>query len=185
MKKIDITSAFPDETLMNKIYIIRGKKVMLDADLSELYDVETKNLNKAVIRNIKRFPDDFMFLLTKLEYESLRFQIGTLKRGQHTKYLPKAFTREGISMLSGVLSSDRAILVNIQLMRIFWKMEDMLMTHMDILTNLSELENKILNQENRTGKNEKDIQQIFIVLKQLLSPPRKLRKKIGYKFSKK
>ena len=101
----------PDEIIINKIYLIRRQKVMLDSDLAELYEVNTGNLNKAVKRNIKRFPDDFMFQLTKEEYDSLRFQLGILKRGKHSKYMPYAFRREGISMLSGILHSDRAIMI--------------------------------------------------------------------------
>ncbi|MCC6691586.1 MAG: ORF6N domain-containing protein [Bacteroidia bacterium] len=185
MAKTQTALVVPDETLMTKIYIIRGKKVMLDSDLAELYGVSTGNLNKAVARNIKRFPEDFMFDLTKTEYSSLRFQIGILKRGQHTKYLPKVFTREGISMLSGLLNSDRAIRVNIQIMRTFWKMEDMLLTHKDILKKLTELEKKLLKSNTRTKKSEEDIQRIFIVLQQLLEPPQEPRKQIGYKLPKK
>lgn len=149
-------------------------------DLAELYGVSTGNLNKAVTRNIKRFPDDFMFQLTKKEYESLRFQFGTLKRGQHAKYLPKVFTREGIAMLSGILNSDKAIMVNIQIMRVFWKMEDTLLTNKDILKKLAELEKKLLKGNVKTRKVEEDIQRIFIVLQQLLDPPQEPRKKIGF-----
>ena len=101
------------EIIQSKIYEIRGVRVMLDKDLAELYQVTTGNLNKAVKRNIKRFPPDFMFQLTKEEWESLRFQFGSLKtgRGEHTKYLPFAFTEQGLAMLSGILNSDIAIYV--------------------------------------------------------------------------
>jgi len=107
--------------IQSKIYEIRGVKVMLDKDLAELYQVTTGNLNKAVKRNIKRFPPDFMFQLTAEEWECLRFQNGIIKkgRGEHTKYLPYAFTEQGLAMLSGVLSSDIAISVNISIMRAF------------------------------------------------------------------
>ncbi len=107
--------------IQNKIYEIRGAKVMLDKDLAELYQVTTGNLNKAVKRNIKRFPPDFMFQLTAEEWEDLRFQNGIIKkgRGEHTKYLPYAFTEQGLAMLSGVLNSDIAINVNISIMRAF------------------------------------------------------------------
>lgn len=171
----------PDEIIINKIYLIRGQKVMLDNDLAELYEVSTGNLNKAVRRNIKRFPDDFMFQLTKKEYDSLRFQLGILKRGKHSKYMPYAFRREGISMLSGILHSDRAIMIHIQIMRVFWKMEDMLLTHKDILKKLEEIGATLIKHDNRIEKKEEDIQRIFIVLKQLLDPPQEPRKKIGYK----
>lgn len=107
--------------IQNKIYEIRGQKVMLDKDLAELYQVTTGNLNKAVKRNMKRFPEDFMFQLTTEEWEALRFQNGIIKkgRGEHTKYLPFAFTEQGLAMLSGVLNSDIAISVNISIMRAF------------------------------------------------------------------
>ena len=107
--------------IQNKIYEVRGAKVMLDKDLAELYQVTTGNLNKAVKRNIKRFPPDFMYQLTTEEWEALRFHFGILKkgRGAHTKYLPYAFTEQGLAMLSGVLTSDIAINVNISIMRAF------------------------------------------------------------------
>lgn len=109
------------QLIQSKIYDIRGQKVMLDRDLAELYQVTTGNLNKAVKRNLKRFPPDFMFQLTSEEWESLRFQFGILKtgRGEHTKYLPYAFTEQGLAMLSGILNSDIAISVNISIMRAF------------------------------------------------------------------
>ena len=110
-----------EETISNNIYYIRNQKVMLDRDLAKLYGIETKRLKGQVKRNISRFPEDFMFELTELEYDSLRSQIATLKkgRGQHQKYLPMAFTEHGILMLSSVLNSDKAIQTNIQIMRIF------------------------------------------------------------------
>ncbi len=109
------------QVIQSKIYQIRGRKVMLDRDLAELYQVTTGNLNKAVKRNIKRFPPDFMFQLTTGEWESLRFQFGILEtgRGKYTKYLPYAFTEQGLAMLSGILNSDIAIQVNINIMRAF------------------------------------------------------------------
>lgn len=107
--------------IQSKIYEVRGQQVMLDKDLAELYQVATGNLNKAVKRNLKRFPSDFMFQLTTEEWESLRFQIGSLDkgRGKYPKYLPYAFTEQGIAMLSGVLNSDTAIEININIMRAF------------------------------------------------------------------
>lgn len=109
------------ELIQRKIYEIRGQRVMLDRDLAELYQVTTGNLNKAVKRNIKRFPPDFMFQLTTGEWTSLRFQFGILEvgRGKYTKYLPHAFTEQGLAMLSGILNSDIAIQVNINIMRAF------------------------------------------------------------------
>ncbi|OFZ55983.1 MAG: hypothetical protein A2428_09550 [Bdellovibrionales bacterium RIFOXYC1_FULL_54_43] len=128
----------------NRIYLIRGKKVMLDTDLAVLYGVTTFNLNKAVQRNMKRFPEDFMFCLTETEAQSLTFQIGISKTpgrgGRRT--LPYAFTQEGIAMLSGVLRSDRAIVVNIQIMRTFVKLRDILLSHKDLAQKLNNLEKK-------------------------------------------
>jgi ORF6N domain len=115
MTKSKAVVKVPDEIIMNQIYYIRGQKVMLDKDLAELYDVTTGNLNKAVKRNIKRFPDDFMFQLTNEEYKNLMFQFGTSSWGG-TRKMPFAFTEQGVAMLSGILSSDRAIAVNIQIM---------------------------------------------------------------------
>ena len=116
------------QLIQSKIYEIRGRKVMLDRDLAELYQVTTGNLNKAVKRNLKRFPPDFMFQLTAEEWEALRFQIGILKngRGEHTKYLPYAFTEQGLAMLSGILNSDIAINVNISIMRAFVDIRQMI-----------------------------------------------------------
>jgi phage regulator Rha-like protein len=114
----------PDDTLVNKIYFIRGQKVMIDRDLAELYGVETKQLKRQVNRNIERFPADFMFELTKEEYLVLRCQTGTLKQGGHAKFLPYAFTEQGVAMLSSVLASKQAIAVNIQIIRVFTKMRE-------------------------------------------------------------
>ena len=108
-----MTTLVPIELIASKIYLIRSSKIMLDRDLAELYNVETKQLKRAVRRNINRFPEDFMFQLTKEEYRSLRSQFGTLKRGAHSKYTPMAFTEQGVAMLSSVLRSKRAVQVNI------------------------------------------------------------------------
>ena len=117
------------EPIKRKIYEIRGRRVMLDSDLAGMYQVETKNLKRAVRANIERFPDDFMFELTKDEYDSLRCKNFTLKsgRGQHSKYLPFAFTREGIAMLSGLLRSEIAVQANINIMRAFFQMQEALL----------------------------------------------------------
>ena len=119
----------PSEQIEQVILLIRGQRVMLDRDLAVLYGVETKNLNKAVRRNLDRFPDDFMFQLTLDEAQALaisRFQFGTLKRGQNIKYLPQVFTREGVAMLSSVLRSPRAVQVNIAIMRVFVRLRETL-----------------------------------------------------------
>jgi hypothetical protein len=116
---------------------------MLDSDLAELYGVTTGNLNKAVSRNKDRFPMDFMFQLGREEYDSLKFQIGILKRGKHSKYLPRVFTEQGVAMLSGVLHSKRAALVNIAIMRAFVKLRELISAHKELAAKLAELERKV------------------------------------------
>ncbi len=162
----------PVERIENKIYLIRGQKVMVDFDLAELYGVRTFNLNKAVKRNIKRFPSDFMFQLTKEEYQSLRFQLGILEKGKHSKYLPYAFTEQGVAMLSSVLRSDRAIDVNIVIMRAFVKIKRILSSHIEVSRKLKEL-------ELRTDKNDAEIKKIFDAIQKMIAPPGK-EKRIGF-----
>src|SRR5438132_10771365 len=126
--------SLPDESVINKIYLIRGKKVMLDSDLAELYGVLTGNLNKAVKRNIERFPEDFMFQLTKSELENLIFQIGTSSsKWGGIRKLPFVFTEQGVAMLSSVLNSKQAVAVNIQIIRIFTRIREVLGTNKEIL----------------------------------------------------
>jgi phage regulator Rha-like protein len=132
-----------DKRLDCLIYEIRGQKVMLDRDLASLYGVTTGNLNKAVRRNLDRFPLDFMFQLTPSEAESLRFQFGSLKRGQHFKYLPFVFTQEGVAMLSSVLRSQRAAQVNIMIMRAFVRMRAALADNRDLARKLAALEKEL------------------------------------------
>ena len=165
--------AIPDEVIINKIYFIRSKKVMLDRDLAELYNVTTGNLNKAVKRNLKRFPDDFMFQLSEQEFKDLIFQNGTSSWGG-TRKPPYAFTEQGVAMLSGVLGSDTAIEVNIRIIRIFTKLREMLLTHTDILLKLEQLERQVV-------QNSGDIQMIFTALKELLNPPAEPRPRIGFR----
>jgi len=143
---------------------------MLDRDLAELYGVETKRLKEQVRRNIERFPEDFMFELTKDEYQALRSQFATLKRGQHLKYAPFAFTEHGVLMLSSVLNSERAIQVNIQIVRTFTKLRQALLDNKDLRRNLEEL--KQLTEER--------FQVVFETLDQLLTIESKPKKKIGY-----
>lgn len=133
------------QVIQSKIYEIRGHKVMLDRDLAELYQVTTSNLNKAVKRNLKRFPPDFMFQLTEEEWEILRFQNGIIKkgRGEHTKYLPHAFTEQGLAMLSGLLNSDIAIQVNINIMRAFVAVRQMIA--LPPTDKLTELQQEVAN----------------------------------------
>ncbi|MCX5750333.1 MAG: ORF6N domain-containing protein [Candidatus Saganbacteria bacterium] len=168
-----MSNLVPEEKIGSRIYLVRGQRVMLDFALAELYVVTTGNLNKAVKRNIKRFPRDFMFQITKEEYESLRFQFGILKRGQHSKFLPYAFTQEGVAMLSGVLNSDRAIAVNIQIMRVFSGLRQILATHKELAAKLDLLESKVAGNSNQ-------IRQIFGAIRQLMNPPVKKQKKIGF-----
>lgn len=174
--KLTITESL----VISKIYLIRDKKVMLDEDLAEMYGVETRRLNEQVKRNIERFPDDFMFQLTEKEYENLKSQNATSSWGGRRK-LPNAFTEHGVLMLSSVLNSSTAIQVNIKIMRVYTKLQEMLLTHKDILTKLEQLENKILQQAERTNKQEEEIQVVFEVLKKLLDPPKEPRKPVGYK----
>jgi hypothetical protein len=172
MKKQEFLSAIPEETIISKIYLIRGQKVMLDFDLADLYGVETKNLKRAVKRNIERFPTDFMFELTMEEIQNLRCQNGTSSWGG-IRYSPMVFTEQGVAMLSSILSSKQAILVNIQIIRVYTRMREMLLTHKDILLKLEQFEKLI-------GRNSEDIQLIFKALKQFLYPPKEPRKQIGY-----
>lgn len=164
-----------DEVIISKIYLMRGHKIMLDRDLAELYGVATGNLNKAVSRNLKRFPEDFMFRLTQEEF-NLMFQNGTSSWGG-TRKLPLAFTEQGVAMLSSVLNSDRAIEVNILIIRIFTRLREMLLAHKDILLKLEMLEQQIV-------QHSEEIQMIFTALKELLNPPQPPRNRIGYKTSK-
>ena len=165
-----MTTLIPIELIASKIYLIRGIKVMLDKDLAELYGVETKVLKQAVRRNIDRFPADFMFELTKDEYQSLRSQFVTLKRGQHSKYTPFAFTEHGVLMLSSVLKSERAMQVNIQIMRTFTKLREALIDNKDLRRELEELK-QITEERFRI---------VFETLDQLLTVESKPKKKIGY-----
>jgi len=167
--------AIPNEIIENKIFLIREQKVMLDRDLAELYGVQTGNLNKAVKRNLKRFPDDFMFQLTKEEFGNLKFQFG-ISRWGGTRRLPYVFTEQGVAMLSGVLNSDRAIDVNIQIMRIFTKVREALNDKLTIKLDIEDIKKKLINQD-------KNIELVFTYLDELIekqdSP--KPRRQIGFK----
>jgi hypothetical protein len=172
----------PEEIVQSKIYLIRGKKVMLDSDLAFLYQVETKNLNKAAQRNIERFPEDFMFQLNELENRNLRsqfvtsglrFQIGTSKkdsRGGH-RYLPYVFTEQGVAMLSSVLRSGRAIQVNIQIMRTFTKIREMLATNKELREKIEELEKKY----------DEQFTIVFDAIKQLITEEEKPETEMGFR----
>ena len=140
----------PDEVIMNKIYLIRGKKTMLDRDLATLYEVEIKQLKRAVRRNIERFPEDFMIELTKEEMSNWRYQFDTSnKEIMGLRVPPFAFTEHGVLMLASVLNSERAIQVNIQIIRIFTKMREMLASHKEILHKLEKIEHKLAEHDNQ------------------------------------
>ena len=165
----------PSELIASKIYIIRRLKVMLDRDLAELYGVETKQLKRAVKRNLDRFPPDFMFELSTDEYDALRCQTGTLKRGAHSKYPPFAFTEQGVAMLSSVLNSKRAIQVNIQIMRVFTRFRQILLSNKDLRRELEELK-RVTDDRFRV---------VFETLDQLLSHEERPKRKIGFKVEEK
>jgi hypothetical protein len=166
-------NTIPAEVLMNKIYLVNEIKVMLDSDLAELYQVETKVLNQAVKRNIERFPEDFMFQLTHEQWKNLKSQNVTSSWGGR-RVLPYVFTEQGVAMLSSVLNSSVAINVNIQIIRVFTKMREMLLTHKDLLIGMEEIRKKV------SGQDEK-IEIIFNYLKQFIKEQETPRKSIGYK----
>lgn len=164
----------PEEIIASKIYEIRGEKVMISSDLAELYGVETKVLNQQVKRNLTRFPERYMFKLTQEEYKALRSHFVTLKRGQHSKYPPYAFTEHGILMLSSVLRSKQAEKVNIVIIDTFVKIRKLLLLDKDVLLKLNEIEEKVANQDEQ-------ILTIFNYLKKFIKEESKPRPKIGYK----
>jgi len=174
-----MSNAIAVEVIATRILELRGEKVMLDRDLAKLYGVPVKVLNQAVKRNIKRFPGDFMFQLSWEEVESLRSQIVTLnksepevsRRGKHIKYLPYVFTEHGVVMLSSVLNSERAIQVNILIMRAFTKLREILLTHKELAAKVEALEKKY-------AEHDQTIKEIFEAIKQLLEPPLTKEKRI-------
>jgi len=174
-----MSNAIAVEVIATRILELRGEKVMLDRDLAKLYGVPVKVLNQAVKRNIKRFPGDFMFQLSWEEVESLRSQIVTLnksepevsRRGKHIKYLPYVFTEHGVAMLSSVLNSERAIQVNILIMRAFTKLREILLTHKELAAKVEALEKKY-------AEHDQTIKEIFEAIKQLLEPPLTKEKRI-------
>lgn len=159
------------EKVERRIFLIRGHKVMLDSGLAELYGVKTEVLNQAVKRNHERFPEDFMFRLTTQETASLRSQFVISKEGRGgRRYLPYAFTEQGVAMLSGVLNSKRAVQVNITIMRAFVKLRRMLATHKDLARKLEELE----------GKYDAQFKAVFDAIRELMRPPEPSRRRIGF-----
>lgn len=167
----------PDEVLLTRIYYIREQKVMIDRDLAQLYGVETKRLKEQVRRNLTRFPKDFMFEMTTLEMENWRSQFATSKsERQGLRHLPYCFTEHGVLMLSSVLNSERAIGVNIRIMRLFTKMREIVMTHKDLLLELEEIRKKMATQDER-------IDLVFDYLTQFITKDESEleRRKIGFK----
>lgn len=164
----------PSERIERSIVLLRGHKVMLDTDLAALYQVEARALNQAVKRNLDRFPEDFMFQLTQEEADLLRSQTVTLEkgRGQHRKYLPYAFTEQGVAMLSSVLRSPRAVQVNVEIMRAFVRLRQVLASHQDMARKLAALEKKYDGQ----------FRIVFEAIRELMAPPKQApkRRPIGF-----
>jgi phage regulator Rha-like protein len=168
---VDEKSLIPVERIEKAILLIRRQKVMLDADLAELYGVETKMLVRAVKRNINRFPTDFMFQLSKEEFDNLRFHFGTSSDWGGRRYPPYAFTEQGVAMLSSVLHSQRAIQVNIEIMRAFIRLRQMLASHVELARKLDALEKKY----------DAQFKQVFEAIRQLMVPPEPKRRPIGFR----
>ena len=175
MAKKESEIMIPDKMVKDKIYLIRDKKVMLDMDLAELYDVETRRLNEQVKRNIARFPQDFMFQLNREELEILKSQSATSSWGGRRK-LPNAFTEQGVAMLSGILHSERAIKVNIQIMRVFTRIRERFADTLNLKLDIEEIKKKLISQD-------KNIELVFSYLDELLNKKETLepRKRVGFK----
>jgi hypothetical protein len=166
-----VTNILPRERIERSILLIRGHKVMLDADLAELYGVETRALLQAVSRNQKRFPEDFMFQMSKEEYELLRSQIVISKKGRGgRRYLPYVFTEQGVAMLSSVLRSERAVQVNIEIMRAFVRLRELVATHKDLARKLETLEKRY----------DAQFKIVFDAIRELMAPPTPKKRKIGF-----
>ncbi len=160
----------PIEKIESKILLIRGQKVMLDSDLADLYEIENKNLVRAMKRHVDRFPEDFMFQLSKQEFEILRCRIGTSSQWGGRRYPPYAFTEQGVAMLSSVLNSPRAVQVNIEIMRAFVRLRKMLTSHEELSRKIRQMENKY----------DKQFQVVFEAIRQLMAPPKPKKKQIGF-----
>jgi hypothetical protein len=166
-----------EDGIIDKIHIIRSVKVMLDKDLAEMYGVKVKRLNEAVKRNVNRFPQDFMFQLSSEEANAARSQIAALNnpRGSNIKYLPYAFTEQGVAMLSSILNSETAIAVNIQIIRVFTQMKQALLDNKELFLKIEKIEKKLT-------QHDEEIQTVFKVLKKLLEPKPVVRKEIGFPY---
>ncbi len=179
MKTAVLTS---ESAIVNRIYLIRGKKVMLDKDLAEMYGVETRVMNQAVRRNRRRSPEDFMFQMTLKELSEWKSQVTTSRRERiGLRKQPLAFTEQGVAMLSSVLNSETAIEVNIRIIRVFTRMREVLFSNKKILLKLERMERKALQQDVKLNKHEKELQLIFTALKELLNPKIVPMRKIGFK----
>jgi phage regulator Rha-like protein len=184
MANKELQTLVMEQKILNRIYVIRGEKVMLDRDLAELYGIETKRLKEAVKRNKERFPKDFMFEMSAGELKKWReaTQLSAADR-QGLRYAPFCFTEQGVTMLSCILNSKTAIEVNIRIIRVFVKMREYALTHKEILMQLAKLEKEVSANSRHTEENSKDIENIFMVLKELIekqsAPPH--RNKIGFK----
>lgn len=168
------TLAVPDHTIASRIHLIRGQKVMLDADLAELYGVSTKELNLKVKRNARRFPKDFMFRMNRDEWEILRFQFETSRSWGGRRYPPTVFTEHGVLMLSSVLNSDRAIKVNIHIMRVFTRMNHLLMTDREVRL-------KMESMDARLNDHGLMIEELFEAAKELMARKAQSRKRFGFR----
>jgi len=180
MKNAENKIMIPEEVIINKIYLIRDQKVMIDRDLAELYGIETKVLKQSVKRNIQRFPEDFMFEMTKEELEIWRSQFVTSKSDKMgLRYAPFCFTEQGVTMLSCILNSKRAIDVNIRVIRIFTKMREMLVENLSLRLEVEAIKKKLTNQD-------KSIELVFSYLDELIEKQEnpKPRKQIGFKIKK-
>jgi ORF6N domain len=183
MAKKELQALVAEQKILNRIYVVRGEKVMLDRDLAELYAVETRALKQAVKRNIERFPKDFMFEMTSKEIDGMVSQNVIPSKSYFGGATPYCFTEQGVTMLSCILNSKIAIEVNIRIIRVFVKMREYALTHKEIFMQLAKLEKEVSSNNRNTEKNSKDIENIFIVLKELIEKERKpaTRNRIGFK----
>jgi hypothetical protein len=167
-------------SIERQIYQIRGHKVMLDHDLARLYGIEVRQLKRQVRRNADRFPPDFMLVLTREEQAILRCQFGTLGWGTYSKYLPYAFTEQGVAMLSSVVSSRQAVQVNIAIMRTFVKLREVLANHKDLAVRLEAIERHLADHGAILGEHAEQIRAVFETIRQLMEPAEKPRRRIGF-----
>jgi ORF6N domain len=183
MVKKELQALVTEQKILNRIYVVRGEKIMLDRDLAELYGIETRVLKQAVKRNMERFPKDFMFGMTSKEIDGMLSQNVIPSKSYFGGATPFCFTEQGVTMLSCILNSKTAIEVNLRVVRVFVKMREYTLTHKEILLQLAKLEKGVSNNNRNTEKNSKDIENIFTVLKELIEKDAKpaRRNKIGFK----